>query len=158
MTFELIHTSPTEIKEINSRGRFGTWLFFSDKEYSMGGFETLAYKLEVDDDDIVDARQFFYRDDCEKLKELVEEVMEMTGEDEDSAQDILSDRGFMCCEELSWDSPDIAAKAAELSWDLQYMTAKAAKALGYSVVEMRDEQGACWMVDASVHFKNMELV
>ena len=144
MTIELIHTSPVEIKEINNFGRFGTWLFFSGKEYTMSDCETLAYKIDVNEDEIVDARQFFYRDDCDKLASLVEEVMEMTGEDADSAQDILSDGGFMC--------------EAELSWELQYMTAKAAKALGYSIVEMSDEQGTCWMVDASVHFKNMELV
>lgn len=144
--FELIHTSPAEIKEINNFGRFGTWLFFSVNEYTMSECEALAYKIVIRDDDVVHARQFFYRDDCDKLASLVEEVMEMTGKDEDSAQDILSDCGFMGeCD-------------SELSWDLQYMTAKAAKVLGYSVVEMRDEQGACWMVDASIHFKNMELV
>ena len=145
MTIELIHTSPVEIKEINRFGRFGSWMFFSSNEYSMSGAEYLKYKIEIAEDEIIDARQFFYRDDCEKLESLVGEVMEMCEVDEDEAQDILSDRGF-------------STDDAELSWDLQHMTAQAAKKLGYSAVEMRDEQGTCWMIDMSVHFKNMKLV
>lgn len=145
MTIELIHTSPEVIKEINNFGRFGTWLFFSEDEYSISECESVTYKIEVPLDGIISASQFFYRDDCDKLEELVGEVMEMCGVDEDEAQDILADGAF-------------STDDAELSWDLQYMTAKAAAELGYSIVEMRDEQGTCWMIDASVHFKNMELV
>jgi hypothetical protein len=130
---ELFHTSPSEITKINTDGLFGEFLCFSSDEYVMTAGQHVTYKIEIDEDEIVEANHLFYHKDAEKLEGLVSEVMEMLGCDEGTAEEMLSQND---------DCGD-----AEMSWEIQAMTAKAAKILGYRGVLFQDEQGTCYMID-----------
>lgn len=139
---KLFHTSPEKIAEIKESGRYGEFLCFSDKPYSMSPGDVFVYSAEVSEEEIVEAGEFFYREDSHKLSGLVERVMDLVDCDQDTAEELLSQR----CDVNDMDTVD-PEDAAELSWDIQALTAKAAKLLGYRAVSMRDEQGTCYMVD-----------
>ena len=130
---ELFHTSPNKIEKITKSGRFGEFLCFSANVYEMSACETITYKIAINEDEIIDANSFFYREDWQKLQSIVEEVMELAGCDEDEAQELLSQRA--------------QHDDAEVSWDIQKLSAKAAKALGFRAVATPDEQGTCYLVD-----------
>jgi hypothetical protein len=139
---ELFHTSPEEIKTIAADGRFGEFLFFSAHVYVMTVGEYVTYKIEVDEDDIIEAGRLFYHEDAELLDPLVEEVMNMLGCDEDMAEDFIS-QDFSTNYNADIDAED--------SWTIQAITAKAAKTLGYRGVYFQDEQGRCYMIDMLGH-------
>lgn len=135
---ELFHTSPAEIKKINSFGVFGSFLCFSDDVYVMTAGEFVTYKLEIDEDDIIEAGQLFYHDDAEKLGGLVQEVMDMIGCDEDEAETLIEQRASISvCSEI--DGEDL--------WEIQHISAQAARLLGYRGVSMQDEQGTVYLID-----------
>lgn len=129
---KLLHTSPAEIAKINKFGRFGEFLFFSQGEYVMTAGRHVTYKIDVDEDSIIDAELLFFHADAAKLDALVAEVMEMLGCDETTAEKMLAQKA---------DCGD-----AEMSWEIQRMTAQCAKTLGYRGAYMPDEQGTCYMI------------
>lgn len=131
---ELFHTSPTEIKEINSLGMYGSFLCFSENVYVMAAGEHVTYKLEIDEDGIIEADRLFYHDDAAKLDGLVQQVMGMLDCDEDAAIEQIEQRGEFCGD-------------ADLSWEIQHISAQAARLLGYRGVSMQDEQGTVYMID-----------
>jgi len=141
---QLFHTSPNNITAINSTGLFGGFLCFSADIYTMTAGNFITYSIEVDDDDIIEASRLFYHEDAEKLDGLVQRVMAMLGCDEDTAEEMLSQKD---------DCGD-----AELSWEIQGLTAKAAKALGFRGVSMKDEQGTCYMIDMLGRERELEAV
>ena len=47
--------------------------------------EHVTYKIEINEDDIIEVSQLFYHDGAEKLDGLVQKVMEMLDCDEDEA-------------------------------------------------------------------------
>jgi hypothetical protein len=141
---ELFHTSPTEITEINTFGRFGEFLCFADEPYSMSAGEVITYRIDIIESDIIEASRLFYHDDAEKLDGVVHKVMDLLDCDSATAEDMLSQRD---------DCGD-----AELSWDIQALTAQAAKLLGYRGVSMPDEQGTCYMIDLLGHEGELERV
>lgn len=137
---KLFHTSPNEISQITRfGGRFDEFLFFSGSVYQMAACDVITYSLELSDEDVIEAGSLFYHDDAEKLAELIAEFCERFDVDESTAEEIISER-----EQL--DSCD-----ADELWDVQLFTARAAKLLGFRAVEVRDEQGAAWMVDMLGH-------
>lgn len=142
---KLFHTSPAEINEINDNGRFGSFLFFSDIEYVMTAGQHITYTINISDDSLIDAEELFYHDDAEKLNGLVERVMAMTGCDEDTAEELISQREDIHSIDSEVDPEDLA----DISWDIQKIAAEAAAILGYRGVEMDDEQGRCYLVDMS---------
>ena len=129
---ELFHTSPTEIEKINKFGTFGEFLFFSQSEYVMTSGGHVTYKIEVSEDQIIDAECLFFHADAGKLDGIVSEVMEMLGCDESTAEKMLSQKDD--CGE------------AEMSFEIQHLTAKCAKILGFRGASMLDEQGTCYMI------------
>jgi len=142
---KLLHTSPQEITNISLTGRFGEFLFFSCDEYVMtGASDCLTYEIDLDEDQIVDASTFFYREDCHLLNDLVEEVMDLTGCDEEQAQEYLSQN------ESYFEDP-------EVDWDIQRLTGEAGKILGFRAVEAQDEQGTCYIVSMFGHKKELKL-
>lgn len=132
---DLYHTSPTEITAINSHGRFGSHLFFADHVYQMTAGDAVAYRIELSDDDVIDARSLFYHDDAAKLDGLVAEFAARFDVDADEAEEIIAERAQL-------DGAD-----ADASWDVQVFTARAAAILGYRAVKVSDEQGVSWMID-----------
>ncbi|MDR0226727.1 MAG: hypothetical protein LBI66_09915 [Burkholderiaceae bacterium] len=139
---DLFHTSPVKIDKIHTSGRFGEFLFFSDRVYVMtaGSFET--YKLELNDDDVIRASRLFFHEDAEKLQPLVTELAARLGVSEEDAEALIEES--KSAHDIDSIEPEDAADA---SWDVQLFTARAAKALGYRAVQVSDETGFSWMVD-----------
>ncbi|HHK2221346.1 TPA: hypothetical protein ACQRG0_001549 [Pseudomonas aeruginosa] len=106
----------------------------------------VTYRIKVDESDIIMAGSIFYHERAADLSGLVERVMQLTGCDEDTAEELISQR----IDVFSLDDID-ASDAAELSWDIQAITAQAAKTLGFRGVSMQDEQGTCYMIDMLGH-------
>jgi hypothetical protein len=145
---ELFHTSPDKIEKVNPFGLFGDCLCFSGRPYFMTEAPApVVYKIELDDSEIVEASSFFYRDDCDKLSGLVEEVMELVGCDEDTAQDLLAGTQSLLSVADEYDP--------EMDFEIQKLTGKAGKVLGFRAVETRDEQGAMWLVSMSGHEQDL---
>lgn len=141
---ELFHTSNGEIKSINKSGRFGSFLFFSCSPYAVGKY-THIYKINVDENDIIDADRLFYHEDAAALDSLVHEVMEMAGVDEDTAEDLISQKkDVFGLDELGHMD---GSELADMSWDIQHITARAAVMLGFRGAAMLDEQGTCYLID-----------
>lgn len=139
----LYHTSPKKIVEgtiKNYCGMFGTFLFFSNQEYVMSEGKTFLYSIEVDEDDIFEASLLFYEENCHLADSIVKETQEYFSVDEETAQSLLDG---------SLSSHDIENFEADglASLELQLLSAKACAALGYKVIESRDEQGTCYMID-----------
>lgn len=139
---ELIHTSPVEIKQIDKSGRFGGFLFFSDREYSMSGHNYIAYSIEVDNDEIIDANQLFYKHDSAEVANIIEEVADRYNVDLETAENLI-DESINVFDLDEIDPED----AAEAGWDIQRYTAKVAKKLGYRGVAVEDESGTSYMID-----------
>jgi len=140
---KLIHTSPAAITEINSAGRYGSFLCFADDEYVMTAGEHIAYSIDIDESDIIDAEQLFYHDDAEQIDALVQQVAQMVGCDEDTAEELIAQREDVHSIDCDVEPEDMA----DVSWDIQHITAKAAKLLGFRGVEMDDEQGRMTLID-----------
>ncbi|OVE45677.1 hypothetical protein [Chromobacterium violaceum] len=136
---ELFHTSPNEITAISKNGRFGEFLCFSGNVYTMTAGQFVTYKLEINEELLIEAGSLFYHEDAAKLDVLVAQFCRRFDVDEDTAEEIISER-----EQL--DSAD-----ADDLWDVQLFTARAAKLLGYRGCIMSDEQGALYMIDMLGH-------
>jgi hypothetical protein len=130
---ELYHTSPAPITAISTDGRFGSFLFFSPRIYTMAAGTPVVYAIDLDDADVIEAGSLMYHEQAELLAPMIAEIMDLVGCDEDTADDLLSQKA---------DCGD-----AETSWTIQHITARAARALGFRAVSMQDEQGRCYMVD-----------
>lgn len=139
---KLLHTSPSEITEINSFGRFGEFLFFADEAYVMTAGDHMTYSIEVDEADIIEAGQLFYHDDAEKLSGLVAELAEKLNIEEDDAEALIDESKSIWDMDLDIEPEDMA----DASWDVQLFTARAAQTLGFRAVEVEDEQGISYMV------------
>lgn len=149
----LIHTSPVEINKINEFGTFGTFLCFSDSEYVMtAAGEHIAYSIEIDEADIIDAESLFYHEDANKLDAIVELVMAAVGCDEDTAEELISQREDVHSIECDIEPEDLA----DVSFEIQRRSAEAARALGFRGVAMDDEQGRMYLID--MEGKEIELV
>ncbi|WP_277810673.1 hypothetical protein [Chromohalobacter canadensis] len=140
---KLIHTSPAAITEINSFGRFGEFLFFSADEYVMTAGEHVTYSIEIGDDEVIEAGLLFYHGDAEKLDNLVKAVMDLTGCDEDTAEELISQREDVHSIDCNIEPEDLA----DTSWEIQRITGEAAAVLGYRGVEMEDEQGTAYLIN-----------
>lgn len=136
---KIYHTSPEKIQQINSFGLFGDALCFAEQPYVMTAAPSpVMYSIEIDEEEIIDACSFFFREDYEKLGGLVTEIMEMVECDEDTAQDLLSGKAALV---------DVAGEFdAEQDFEIQKMAVQAAKILGYRAVLLRDEQGPMYLV------------
>lgn len=143
---ELFHTSPAKIDKINSNGRFGEFLFFSLKEYVMAASEFVTYKIELADDEFIEATQIFYHEDAVKLDALVAKFSQRFEVETDEAEEIIAERAQL----NSSDADDL--------WDVQMYTAKAAKLLGFRAVRVTDEQGSAYMIDMQGHESELTLV
>lgn len=132
---ELFHTSPSEITSITKFGHFDEFLCFSSRVYVMAARDFVTYKIEIDDESLIHASSLFYHEDADKLAGLVSEFCSRFDVDEDTAEEIISER-----EQLD------SSEADDL-WSAQTFTARAAKILGYRGVIMKDEQGTLYMID-----------
>src|SRR5699024_4885034 len=103
----------------------------------------VTYKVEISEDEIIEAGQLFYHEDAEKLDAIVRRVMDMVGCDEDCAEELLSERLDIWEMDTGLDPMDLG----ETAWDIQRLTGEAAFLLGYRAVELQDEQGAAWLVN-----------
>jgi len=127
---KIIHTSPSEIKEINKNGMFDDCLFFSGSEYVMAVKGPLyVYSLEVDEDKIIDVSELHD-------EELISYIAEALDVDEDAAERMLDGR----------DNAFDHGLDGEDDWWIQAKQGECAKLMGYQAVEAQDEQGPVYIV------------
>lgn len=142
------HTSPKKITEIKPYELFDDCLFFAEEPYVMSAAaEVVVYRMELGE--VVDANSLFYREDYRLLDDIVAEIMDIASCDEDTAQEILSER-----EQIGDHVEDLDG---ELSWKMQALLGKCATALGVDAIEATDEQGAVWIVPMSGKLDRLEL-
>lgn len=138
------HTSPHPITSVTDRGLFGSCLFFSSDPYVMTASGTVyTYSVEVDENDIVDARSLPYEEtEALELADIISQICAAADCDEDTAYELLSERmSAHDVDDIDIDSVD------DLSFDLQRLAAEAAVLLGYCGVKLRDEQGSALLLD-----------
>ena len=127
---KIYHTSPTEIKEINSYGIAGSCLFFSSNIYTMtASSEYVIYSLEIDEDRIIKTSDLYD-------EEIVAEISETFGVDIEIAEGLLDGS------ESEWDYDCDAEK----SWWLQGKQGECAKAMGFEACIAKDEQGTVYII------------
>lgn len=139
---DLFHTSPAKIDKIHTSGRFGEFLFFSSDVYTMTAAAPAVYRLELADDEVIEAGRLFFHDSADRLQPLVSELAARLRISEDDAEALIEES--KSAHDIDSIEPEDAADA---SWDAQLFTARAAKLLGFRAVRVQDEQGAAWMVD-----------
>lgn len=140
---QIFHTSPNEITKIDMFGQFGECLCFSNDVYQMSACETIVYSLEVEETDIVEANSFFYRDDCDKLESIIDEIMDLAECDKETAEELLS-------QNATHEDP-------EIDWRIQGFAGEAAKVLGYKAAEAQDEQGIVYIVPMLDRIQSLEI-
>ena len=140
---ELFHTSPIEIEKINESGMFGSFLFFSAKEYVMTAGQKHSYTIDVDDENIIAAESLYYHEKSTLLDDITSEFAERWGISVDDAEEVIAQRTSIHDIESNIAAEDLAGA----SWDSQYTAAKAARLLGFRCVSMDDEQGRAYLVD-----------
>ena len=150
----LYHTSPSAITEINSFGRFGEFLFFADDEYVMTAGDHVIYSIELEASEIIEAGQIFYHEDAAKLDGLVEQVMEMVGCDEGTAEKLIAQNEDLHSIDCDVEPEDLA----DASWDIQRITGEAAVILGFRGAVMQDEQGAAYLIHMAGREADLVLV
>ena len=138
----IYHTSQEVITEAGS-GRFGDYLCFAGGIYKMSPMSIYVYTIDVDDYSVIHADRIFWEGDYDVLRPFINQVMALTGCDEDQAERLIEETDSVYDLDMDLDGFEIA----ELSWDIQRITAEAAGALGYDGVVVDDEQGACWMMN-----------
>ena len=145
---KLIHTSASEITEITSTGRFGSFLFFSTQEYVTTAAEQhIVYSIEIEESSIIEASQLFYAENAALLDSMIDRVANQFGVDSDVAESLIEGSVDITDIESNVDVEDLG----EASWDIQKYTADAAKILGFNCVSVRDEQGTAYMIDMLTH-------
>ncbi|OQS36496.1 hypothetical protein [Chromobacterium haemolyticum] len=140
---ELFHTSPEAISQINTHGRYGSFLFFSSHVYAMTAGSVNAYSIELDESECIGAGELFYHEDAAKLDSLVAEVAARYGIDEEAAAALIDESKSIYDIESNVEPEDLG----DAAWDIQHATASAATLLGFRAVRASDEQGASYMVD-----------
>ena len=139
---KLIHTSPELITEINTDGLLGESLCFSGHEYVMtASAQYFVYEIDIDEDKIISSGSL---DD----EEIVSEIAERLGVDEDVAERVLDGR------DSAWDH----GGDADDDWWIQEQMGVCAKKMGYEACEADDEQGAVWIVPMLGREKDLVLV
>lgn len=137
---ELIHTSPTEIKEIDAHGLFNDCLFFSSTEYHMSRASIFTYKIEISENRIIEDCSL---DDDETITQIVNAL----SIDRDTAQDLLNSK--LTAGDITGDYED--------GWFIQAMQGQAAKNMGYLGCESEDEQGCVYIVPMNDRLSELKL-
>lgn len=139
------HTSPSEIKEINRSGKFGSNLFFSSDPYFMTeASNPITYMADFNKDklaaaselpymEMTDAQNYAYR---KKINEIADRL---SIDDTELAEDLLTEKVslFDVADEIGIDYSD----AADASWRLQRDLGDLADEMGFDGIIARDEQG-----------------
>jgi hypothetical protein len=148
---QLFHTSPAEITAISGVGRFGSHLFFSDRVYYMAMGHAVVYSVEIDENDVISAREIYYRDDLDKIQPVIDRVIRQFGVDDDVALDLI-------CERSDVSDLDDVDDPGEASWVVQGYTAQAAALLGFRAVKVTDESGTSYMIDMAGRLADLKAV
>lgn len=142
---KLFHTSPEAVINPKTTGLFDEFIFFSGSIYTMTAGEYHVFSTEVDEGKIISASSLWYQDNYEDAHQYVDELCDTLEIDEDDSMSLLDESKTIFDLELDIDSEDIA----DVIWNIQRLTAKCAKSMGFIGVQVEDEQGAAWMIDAT---------
>lgn len=141
----LFNTSYEAKIVVNTSSLYDEFLFFTASPYIMSTSETYTFEIEVDDAQIIAAPSLWYKDNWEDAKGFIEELMARLGIDEDTAMGLLDESIPLEDLELGIELEDMD----EESCNIQRLTARCAKAMGYIGVEVTDEHGTSYMIDAT---------
>lgn len=146
----IYHTSPAVITKENKFGLFGSALCFSSNRYVMTAADAVVvYSLDLENLNIIEECAFSYLEndsDIKKLYPVIAEIAETFSTDSDTARDLLDGSK----NENDLDSDFDTDEMLEKSFWLQKTKYEAARLLGFDGVETVDEQGAMWMLPASM--------
>ena len=141
---QLFHTSPEATITPSKSGRFDEFLFFSSSIYVMTAGEHHVFTAEVDESDIIEAGSLWYQENWEAARPFIAELMNRLSIEEVDAMVLLDESISIYDMDFDVEPEDLADE----SWNIQRLTAKCAKALGFIGVQVEDEQGAAYMIDA----------
>jgi len=127
------------LNNIHSNGVFGSGLFFAVDRETAESHGDAVVSIEIDEEKIIPAFSFFYREDYDKLEAIVAEIAKKAGVDTDTAEDLLSGHESLSKIQEKFDG--------ELDWEIQKMSLDAAKILGFDAVELEDEHGTVYLVE-----------
>ncbi|MDE8603911.1 hypothetical protein M3I01_013490 [Marinomonas sp. RSW2] len=127
---KIFHTSPVEIKAINTLGLFGDCLFFSNDVYTMTASSTVyTYSMEIEDEDFIDVSELYD-------EEVIKDICETLEVEEDDAERMLDGR----------DTAFDHGKDGEDDWWIQRIQGECAKKMGYKACKAFDEQGTVYII------------
>lgn len=149
----MYHTSPVEIKE-PKHGMFGDFICFSDSVYVQTAGQHVVYRLDVDDESVIEASRLWHQDDVSPLQKFVDEIVNRYEVSESDAELLIDESKSI----YDVDSNVEPEGLADASWNIQRITAEAGRALGYGIVAMSDEQGTVYFVDIKKYFGSMMMV
>lgn len=136
---KLTHVTNTEIKEINRRGRWNSFLFFSEEEN--GAYEAdFMYTLNVSEDEIINSDELDGYDDMSASAQgIVDGFAMIWGLCPYDAFDYIAEQSapqeIACSDDY-----------AEFYVDCQTAAAELAKAQGFRGVRVEDDTGIAVMV------------
>lgn len=140
----ITHASAEKIEKVETYSVFNNChkgcLFFAGEgnDYNLAGYVEFQYNLDVNEDNIIEVRRFWY--EHEETEPAVQEVFEMMRDDV-FGWDEHSDEQLM---ELL-DATTEAGSDAEADWAVQQYQGILAHKLGYDCAKAVDEQGAVWI-------------
>lgn len=149
----MYHTSPIEITKAG-RGLFGDFICFSGKVYVQTAGKYVTYRLDVSDEEIIEASRLWYQDDVAPLQKFVDEIVNRYEVSESDAEKLLDESESIYNVDSNIEPEDLA----DASWDIQRITAEAGRSMGFGIVAMSDEQGTVYFVDIKKYFGSMMMV
>jgi len=158
---ELYHTSPKKIESIYPSEWFGRNLFFASQPYYMSNASKEIYKIKIYQLETIESSDLFNHKESCNLEELVKEFAEEIEESTGIEYDLEIIRGLIdgseCAHDIiEYDCDYAYEKVSSISFRQQYFACECAKVLGYIGVELRDEQGTAYLIDADFALKIAE--
>lgn len=134
---KMYHGTDRQIEDINDDGRWNEFMFFSANKQAAMSHGEFLYSIEIDSEEIIEASNIFYDDNCDVLDSYVEELAEEYKIDSETIKNILDESESALENDLD----------CEDDLDFQIYTANCAKKMGYKAVEVKDEHGTSYMID-----------
>ena len=151
MTTTIFHTSPVEIANIQlpwlSDSPFGDVFFFSQSVYSIGDGARITYKMEIEDEEIVNVSQLTDERGKADILDLFDDAFGCQLKDEEVDEFFNADQSVYDFVDAVVDySDDVFFGVGEVDWEIQKIQGEAARRQGFLAAKGRDEQGEVYIV------------
>ncbi|MGY3805449.1 AcrIF11 family anti-CRISPR ADP-ribosyltransferase (plasmid) [Pigmentibacter ruber] len=148
MSVEIYHTSPEKITEIHEDGYYGDVFFWASRPYWTTGRAEI-YKLELNDNEIIEAYELYD-------EEIITKIAKKVNVDLETAEKFLkgSINEWDYFDANSFDDPTFLG---EFSWFLQKCRGYASRKMGYIACKDHDEQGSVYIIRMKDVFQRAQL-